>query len=397
MSLAEQVSRRCFHFVHQHNLVYNACWEDPRLDRQALQLRSDDTVVVITSAGCNALDYLLDAPREVHAVDMNFRQNALLELKVAGIRTLDYATFFDLFGRGRLPNVRDVYSDVLRAKLSETARCYWDRHLDLFAGQGGRSFYFRGTSGRFARFVNLYIDHVAKLRPLIDAVLHAPNLDIQRDLYYDRLKPVFWGRFLRWFVGRDATLSMLGVPPAQRHQVEQDCDGGIAGFIERSLDAVFGGLPLADNYFWRVYLTGRYSPDCCPSYLQPANFQRLRDGLVDRLSIHTGTVEGFLSRHERPITRFVLLDHMDWLAGAGESLLRDEWQAIFDRAAPGAKALWRSGGLRTDFVDDARITDRGRPTRVGDRLTYHTELADRLHAVDRVHTYARFMIADLAA
>ena len=38
---------------------------------------------MLTSAGCNALDYLLDGPAEIHAVDVNFRQNALLELKAA--------------------------------------------------------------------------------------------------------------------------------------------------------------------------------------------------------------------------------------------------------------------------------------------------------------------------
>ncbi|MCW0218895.1 MAG: BtaA family protein, partial [Prosthecobacter sp.] len=66
-----------FNRVHGGNLVYNTCWEDPRLDRQMLDLQPDSRVVMITSAGCNALDYLLDAPAEIHAVDMNPRQNAL--------------------------------------------------------------------------------------------------------------------------------------------------------------------------------------------------------------------------------------------------------------------------------------------------------------------------------
>lgn len=38
-----------FALVHQRNLVYVTCWEDPRLDRVALNLQADDTVVVITS------------------------------------------------------------------------------------------------------------------------------------------------------------------------------------------------------------------------------------------------------------------------------------------------------------------------------------------------------------
>ena len=60
-----------FNMVHGRNLVYNTCWEDPRLDRVALELGPNDNVLVITSAGCNALDYALDAPNSVHAVDMN--------------------------------------------------------------------------------------------------------------------------------------------------------------------------------------------------------------------------------------------------------------------------------------------------------------------------------------
>ena len=83
MRLADWFNVRMFNMVHGNNLVYNTCWEDPRLDRIALGLGSDDNVMVITSAGCNALDYALEAPKNVFAVDMNPRQNALLELKMA--------------------------------------------------------------------------------------------------------------------------------------------------------------------------------------------------------------------------------------------------------------------------------------------------------------------------
>jgi len=66
-------------------------------------------------------------------------------------------------------------------------------------------------------------------------------------------------------------------------------------------------------------------------------------------------------------------------------------------AAPGARVLWRSGGLRVDYVDPLEVTVAGRRRRVGDVLTYHRELAADLHARDRVHTYGSFHIADLAA
>src|SRR5262249_49604971 len=129
MQLLNKVSGKWFNFVHQNNLVYNTCWEDPRLDRVALKLTPNDTVMVITSAGCNALDYLLDSPRRVHAVDMNPRQNALLELKMAGIRALDYATFFQMFGSGKLDDCRNIYQKRLREALSPVSREYWDRKI----------------------------------------------------------------------------------------------------------------------------------------------------------------------------------------------------------------------------------------------------------------------------
>ena len=90
-----------FGALYRRNLLYNTCWEDPAVDHQALNLNADSEVVVITSAGCNALDYALgdpqnqraEAPRRVLAVDANPWQTAVIELKIAGIRALDHTDF----------------------------------------------------------------------------------------------------------------------------------------------------------------------------------------------------------------------------------------------------------------------------------------------------------------
>lgn len=395
MSMTDWVSGRVFNLVHRHNLVYNTCWEDPRLDRVALELGPNDTVVVITSAGCNALDYVLAGPRQVHAVDMNPRQNALLELKLSGIKNLDFDTFFQMFGQGRLSGARRAYSEKLRGSLSPWSRKYWDKKIKFFDGKR-RTFYYRGTSGTFARIVNMYVDRVTKLRPSIEAVLDADTLQEQREIYRNDIHDQMWTRTLRFFMNRDTTLSMVGVPRAQRSQVESQYEGGIVKFIQDCMDAVFSELPLADNYFWRVYITGSYTRDCCPEYLKEENFERLKGGLADRISVHTDTVHGFLSGHHEPVSRFVLLDHMDWLSDKYFPALEAEWQAIVDRAAPDARVIWRSGGLATDFIDKVRVIADGKERSVSDLLTYHSDLASELHKKCRVHTYGSFYIAELS-
>ncbi len=397
MSLSEWAGGHVFKIVHGNNLVYNTCWEDPRLDHQALNLTADDTVLVITSAGCNALDYALAGPKKVLAVDMNPRQNALLDLKIASIRSLEYEDFFAMFGRGRLAGAGKIYDQKLRGALGDSSRRYWDRWIEFFDPKNHRPFYFRGTCGTFALLINMYINRVAKLRPRINELLECRTVAQQQEIYDRHFRERFWSKSMRFAMRRDTILSLLGVPQAQRFQIETQYPGGISQFVQDCVESVFARLPLNDNYFWRVYMTGSYSPDCCPNYLTPDGFQKLRGGLVDRVETHTDSVEGFLTKSTQPISRFVLLDHMDWLSTRRLPLLAREWQAILGRAASHSRLLWRSAGLRTDFVDQTEVVVNGQKRRVGELLSYDRSLAEQLHAQCRVHTYGSFHIADLAA
>ena len=110
----DRLDRKDFDGLYSRSLVYNTCWQDPAVDRQALQLGPEDSVLVITSAGCNALDYALQGPRRIHAVDANPRQTALLELKLAGIRMLEFEDFFRIFGNGYHARFRELYRHRLR-------------------------------------------------------------------------------------------------------------------------------------------------------------------------------------------------------------------------------------------------------------------------------------------
>jgi S-adenosylmethionine-diacylglycerol 3-amino-3-carboxypropyl transferase len=373
-----------FDTVWRHNLVYNQCWEDPAVDRQALELRPSDRVLVITSAGCNALDYALTGA-EVLAVDANPRQNHLLELKRAGIRALGFGQFFALFGEGGSADCQDIYR-VLRPDLPDPAREFWDREIRLFEPNRalGRSFYFRGTAGLFALAMKLWIDHGARVRHALDRILDAEGLEQQLRLYHAEVRgPLLGDRLLR-FVGSPGILSLLGVPGPQRRMVH-DYPGGFAGFLRSCIDRVMALCPLRDNYFWRVYVTGRYTRESCPEYLKQDNFESLKAGLVDRVQTFDGTVTQCLAAATRPFTAFVLLDHMDWLARHPAGL-REEWTRIFAAAAPGARIIFRSGGPDAGFL----------PPEVRNHLTFHHDLAARLHLQDRVGTYGSFHIARLA-
>lgn len=396
-TFADRVHHRLFGMIAGNALLYNACWEDPAVDREALALGPDDTVLVITSAGCNALDYALTGPRAVHAVDANPRQTALLELKLAGIRHLGFDDFFDLFGGGYSPLFVDMYRDALRADLSPFASRWWDRRLGWFTSPGERrTFYFHGLSGLAARLVQGWIGRDHRLRAAVDGLMAADGLAAQREAYA-RMAPLLWTRGLEWVLRRQAAMNLLGVPAAQRRELEASHPDGAPGFIKAAVASVFTDLPLRDNYFWMLYLRGSYTRACCPEYLKRANFYALKHGLAARVVPHTGTVTGFLRGTAERFSRFVLLDHQDWMGWHHPQALDEEWDAIIAAAAPGARAIFRSASPDPRWLEAVRVRRGAEAVALPELLHFERELAARLHGRDRVRTYASFHIARLAA
>jgi S-adenosylmethionine-diacylglycerol 3-amino-3-carboxypropyl transferase len=374
--------RKFFGLVHGRRLIYNTCWEDPRIDRHLLKLGPDSRVVVITSAGCNVLDYLLDGPGSIHAVDMNFRQNALLALKLALIRHGDFGALFTLFGEGGGPDYRDIYQTI-RPGLAEWARDYWDAKISYF-NPGGvrRSFYWRSATGDFAWMFQKLLFNGNKQGAAL-ALLEADGLEEQAALYR-RVEPRLFGRGISWLLRQPAALAFVGVPNPQLKLVEQQYEGGLAGCLRHNLRQVFTTVPIRNNYFWRVYLSGRYTADCCPCYLQAAHFQTLKDR-VDRVNLHTSTVTGFLEANPGAYSHFVLLDHQDWLAWHDLPALLAEWRQIFRNSRPGTRILLRSAGPDLSFL----------PAPVTERLQFFPGLTGPLHRLDRVGTYGSLHLAEV--
>ncbi len=393
-TLIDRLDEAIFNAVCSRALVYNTCWEDPAVDRKALSITNNDTLLAITSAGCNVLDYALLGPRHIYAIDANPRQNALLELKIAGIRGLEFNDFFAVFGRGFYPRFEWLYERSLRPQLSAFARRWWDPRVKWFSSPHG-SFYFHGLSGLVARAFRTYSAMRPQLGLGISALFGARNLAEQRAIYDERVAPQLWNRGVRWVLSRQATMSLLGVPHPQRKLVQSQHADGIPGFIRQAVEYVFKHLPVSENYFWRVYVKGSYGRQCCPEYLKHDNFTALKRRLVDRISVHTSTVTRFLHDHDDPISRFVLLDHMDWMSCYHPEALIEEWNAILERAAPGARILLRSAHTRPEYLESIQVGTQH--ARLRDVLTFSDDLARSLQAHDRVHTYAGFVIADAPA
>ena len=379
MGIAHSFNDKVFRQIHGNSLVYNTCWEDPRCDRQLLGLDAKSRVVMITSAGCNALDYLLDDPARIHCVDINPRQNALLHLKIALLQGADHDVLFRFFGNGATRKARDVFHDAAYAHLPEQySRDFWERNLHYFSARGLRkSFYWHGSSGTVAWIIRRWLLSRREAARLTRRLMESQSPEEQMD-WYAQLEPLFLNRFVQWLVQQHLVQSMLGVPKSQQHLAAAIFPDGLFGYIRQCLRHVFTRLPMSDNYFWKLYFFGKYELDCCPNYLRPEHFATLRER-SPRISTHHTSLNDFLRKNPGRYTHFILLDHQDWLAAKHRrATLEEEWQLILENAAPGARVLFRTASFEPNFL----------PEFVHERVRFDAEAAAWSQAHDRVGTYA---------
>jgi len=243
--------------------------------------------------------------------------------------------------------------------------------------------------------LRIYCRFIPGLVGSLQSMFKADSMEDQRKIC-KIVDNKLWSPLFERVLSSPLALSFMnGVPKPQQKLLEKE--GGVAAFLRKVFEWLMTESFLKENYFYKVYVDGEYSKECCPEYLKEENFYKLKNGLVDRISTHTTTITEFLNTHPKnDISRFVLLDHMDWLS-ENNQILAEEWQAIVDHSTDKAKYLWRSASEKASFVTDTKVNFHGEETTVGQILSFNPELAEKLHKVDRVHTYTSFHIADIKA
>ena len=356
-----------FSFIHNHFLVYNSSWEDPAIDRRLLQLDQNSEVLMITGAGDNTLDYLLDQPASIHSVDLNFRQNALLNYKRSLFDHDHQDILKEVFLKGRTEAFK--HSDISTFDfLKQQERIYLKQ---FFSRYQKRSFYHRGTTGLMAKLLNQYIRQ-QDLDKLILPLFAFSDLQEQRD-YYNTIENELWkGKTLK-LIDNPLSSSLVGVPASQLDQSRNE--QSLLTYLRECLKQVFSRTLAMYNYFWKVYLYGAYDDHIAPNYLLDEYFDVLSE-LVHRVQTYSRSLIYHLKNTDHSYSHFVLLDHMDWYSDT-PSELGELWKLILKRAKPGAKVLFRTVHPSRSFL----------PEWVNATFCFEDELSNQLHHLDRVGTY----------
>ena len=297
---------------------------------------------MITSAGDNAFDYLLDSPNSIDCVDINPYQTALFDLKYALFKNGLHSNLQDLFLTGSSENYLSIFKDI-EPYLRNDSINYWNTRKEWFSPNKG--FYTQGLTGKFAKILNFLID-TKGLKSSINALMYEKDFNTRKEIFENKIEPVLWKGFSKHFWKSDLILGLAGIPKTQSSGMVD-----LNEYMRKTLYNLFVNQGAHDNYFWRIYLEGRYSENSCPNYLKEEHFEKISSQIY-KLTHSTGSITEFLNSTNKKYSHFVLLDHQDWLIGNGTDQLEKEWIAILKSAKPTAKILFRSVHKNLEFLPD---------------------------------------------
>ncbi|UOG74859.1 BtaA family protein [Hymenobacter tibetensis] len=293
-----------FYNVALDRIRYSLVWEDSRTLYQALSVRSADHVLVVTSAGCNALNVLLKNPQHVTAIDLNPVQNQLLHFKLHLIRHHSQAVLRALLGLDGAEAVAPAWQQVAPT-LPAAEQPYWAAFFE--SHPAGIL-----TAGRLESYITGFL---ATLDPSIQRnvrrLIQFDSVAVQYAYFTQVVEATsFQEQFIHYF--DEANLSKGRDPRLFRYAEES----GGAAFYARLRDTLATEL-VQDNFFFRFFFFGpeNLPEQILPPCYQARNFELLRQQ-IGNLTIVTG-------------------DAVDYLrSGAGQRITKASFSNIFEYISP---------------------------------------------------------------
>ncbi len=300
---------------------YANCWEDAEVLLQSLDICADDRILIIASAGDNALALLSQSPASLRAVDLSLAQLYLCELKQAAFAQLDHDELLLLLGIGtgaQHASVR-IYRKI-RNGLSLGARQYWDERRQQFE---------HGIvhAGKFEHYFKLFRNWLLPLvhRQSTTRELLHPKSDAEQSAFFLKHWNTWrWKALMNFFFSK-AIMGRYGRDP----QFLKHVSINVPQYIRNKAEDHLQTSGATRNPFLRYMLTGSFEAQL-PAYLQEASFARIKAN-IGRLHIAEGDMDTEVMR--TPYRIYCASNIFEYMSTRVFESLADRWSGAVPSGA----------------------------------------------------------------
>ena len=306
---------------------YSQVWEDADILVKALEIKEEDTVLSIASAGDNTFALLAQSPKKVYGVDLSFAQIACCELRLAMYRQLSHHDHL-LFG-GVITGEMDRIEVLKRLSLPTEVRGYWEEEQNLEMIEKGFM-----AEGRFEQYFRVFRKKVLPLahnQGRIKELVSPKNLE-ERQLFYKKswnnrrwqlIFKVFFSRFVMGRLGRDKEFFKY-------------VQGSVATRILNRTRHALTKLDPSKNPYLHYILFGEYKK-VLPYSLREENYDKIRENL-NRIHFYKGGIHEFMDQFDGKISAFNLSDIFEYMTIEEMDRL---YEKMLQKSSPDARfAYW---------------------------------------------------------
>ena len=355
------------------DILYAQCWEDPQIDRIAFNIAPDDVVFSITSGGCNVLTFLLDNPQKVIALDINPKQNYLLDLKISAFKKLSYGELLEFIGVEESKYRLQLYSRIRTLLQIESAR-YWDKQRKKIE----QGIIHCGRYEGYMRLLKKITITPLVRKGVVEKFFETEDAAAREELFHKKWENIRWWLLTRIMLSR--RMNTLLFDKAFFTYLDEKFSFG--NHFAKKAERAITQLPMKENYFLSYILLGRfYSKEHLPLYLRWENYDIIRSRLT-RIEIVTDSCEHFFSTlPDSYISKFNFTNIFEWISeDAYEDLLKETIRVAKDRAIMTYRNL---------------LVFREHPASLGRNIHSLKQMAKSLHERDLSFIYNNYVVEEI--
>ncbi len=348
---------------------YAQVWEDAEILIKALQIKEDDNILSIASAGENALSMLIQNPNKIYAIDLNLNQMACTELKKVAYKFLEYDECMKLIGVFDCDNRLELFEKI-EDNLSDNTKRYFLENKNIL--ENGLI-----NSGKFEKYFNIFRKKILPLihgKKVTQELLKKKSKKERIEFYDKKWNNLRWQLLFRIFFSR-TVMGKIGRDKAFFRYVNVNVSEHI---LERTKFAITQ-LDTSVNPYLHYIINGKYDK-VLPLAYRKENFEKIKEN-IDKLILLSESVETFLEREDVDyISKYNLSDIFEYM---DDSQMCKIFEKILTKSPEGSRvAYWNM------------LADK-RASKYFEKLEYKEKESLNLLKQDKAFFYSNFIIEEI--
>lgn len=321
-------------------LSYSIGNEDWRTEQKALQITPQDTVICVTASGDRPLNLLSTECQQIVTIDANPYQNALLDLKKAALKALNYQDYLAFLGITATTDRLSLFKSV-QNHLSKDSLTFWTKYKSKIK----KGIIYEGATDKWMQRIAFFI-RFFRGNKKVDQLFSFDQLEKQKEFIKNQWQGKRWKKAFHFCLHPYLTRFFIKDPGLYAYP---DHSIHVGDHLYQVVNDALMRFSPKESIVLSLMLQGKIYEEAFPPYLTQEGTTKIKERL-DRVTSKTMNVIDHLeSVPEGTYDCFSFSDIASYMSREDFTRLT---KAMYKAARPGARFCIRQFMSRHEFPEE---------------------------------------------